>query len=242
MKGKLYVIGVGPGDPELLTLKAARILDEVGTIFVPKGREAGESLALSIASRAVNLQGKEIVETYFPMKKTAGAGRAKELDSRWNGTVEVVLDRLGRGIDAAFITIGDPTIYSTFFYLYEGLLAGNPSLKIEIIPGISSINAAASRAGVSLGLADERIAIIPANYAKDLGPLLAKFETVVLMKVYKVFAGIVEDLRRQGLLERAVYVSRAGMPDEMICRDLAALRPEDLDYFSLVIVRRQQPV
>jgi precorrin-2/cobalt-factor-2 C20-methyltransferase len=296
MSGKLFVIGVGPGDPELLTLKAVRILKEVPCIIVPKGKEEGSSLALTIVQKALSLDNKEIVEAYFPMKPTrvsespsptppikggattvhplpgvcprmtlsgvgegrglhptstsasASAGReggiydrgaTAELNRSWDATVEEVLNRLDRGIDAAFITIGDPGIYSTFFYLYDRLLERKPSLAIEIVPGVSSINAAAARAGVSLGLGNERIAILPANYLDSLEETLEKFDTVVLMKVSKVFDTVKDTLTRMNLASTAAYVVRAGMDDERVYKDIGQVREEDLNYFSLMIVRKR---
>ncbi|MCC6345593.1 MAG: precorrin-2 C(20)-methyltransferase [Nitrospirales bacterium] len=251
MTGKLFVIGVGPGDPELLTLKGARILREVPCICVPKGREEGSSLALSIVQKAVDLTGKEIIEAHFPMKKTAGnrqgaGGCAQEadlsdarvLDTKWNETVETVSAVLGRGTNMAFITIGDPTIYSTFFYLYDRLIELNPELPIEFIPGISSINAAAARVPLSLSLADEKIAVIPATYSTDLEQLLGSFDTLVLMKVYKVFDAVRKTLDKMQLAEKAVYVARAGMDDERVVTDIRKVTEDDLNYFSVVIVRK----
>lgn len=237
--GKLYVIGVGPGDPELLTLKAVRILREVSCICVPKGREEGSSLALSIAERAVSLAGKEIIEAHFPMKKTRSQENdVCKLDTKWHETVENVLSRLSKGIDVAFITIGDPSIYSTFFYLFDRLLELNPDLNIEMVPGVSSINAAASRAGISLGLADEKIAILPATYTDNLKEVLEKFDTVVLMKVHRVFESVIAILDSMGLSGNAIYVSRAGMEDEKIFREITDVGKDDLNYFSMVIVRK----
>ncbi|MCL5023667.1 MAG: precorrin-2 C(20)-methyltransferase [Nitrospirae bacterium] len=238
MTGTLYVVGVGPGDPELLTLKAARILREVSCICVPKGREEGSSLALSIAAEAVSLDGKEIIEAHFPMKKTRDAKHGTELDEKWGRTVETVLQRLNAGADVAFITIGDPTIYSTFFYLYDRLLEENPGLGIEIIPGVSSVNASAARAKVSLGLADEKIAVIPATYAEDLKGYLAAFDTLVLMKVHKVFGGVLKVLGEEGLTGNAIYIVKAGMSDEKIFRNIRDVKEGDLNYFSLMIVRK----
>ena len=239
MAGKLYVIGIGPGDPELLTLKAVRILKEVACIVVPKGREEGSSLALSIVQQALSLGNKEIVEAYFPMKKTMGTAETTDLDAKWSETVEAVLKRLDRGMDAAFITIGDPGIYSTFFYLYDRLRERRPSLTIEIVPGISSINAAAARAGISLGLGNERIAILPANYQDKLQQTLEQFDTVVLMKVNKVFDSVRDTLTRMNLAADAAYVVRAGMDDERVYKDIRNVREEDLSYFSLLIVRKR---
>jgi precorrin-2/cobalt-factor-2 C20-methyltransferase len=238
MTGKLYVIGVGPGDPELVTLKGARILRDVPCVCVPKGREEGRSLALSIVGRVVTMEGKDVIEAYFPMKKTARACHGQELDERWAKTVAAVLGRLRSGTDVAFITIGDPTIYSTFFYLYDRLVETAPELEIEIVPGVSSINAAASRAHIPLGLGDGKIAILPANYLDDLRTALQRFDTVVLMKVHKVFEEVKSVLSQLNLLDHATYISRAGMADERVSADLASVAREDLDYFSLVIVRK----
>ncbi len=249
--GKLYVIGVGPGDPELLTLKAARILKSVSVLCVPKGREEGTSLALSIVQGAVNLDGKEIVELHFPMQKTrsqTSEARNQEqeankdsidLEAKWQEAAESVLGRLEAGLDVAFITIGDPGIYSTFFYLSDRLLERNTRLEIEIIPGISSINAAAARAGMSLGLGNERMAVLPANYLDSLEETLEKFDTVVLMKVNKVFDTVKNVLARKNLTSRAVYVARAGMQDEKVFKDIRQVREADLNYFSLIIVRKR---
>jgi precorrin-2/cobalt-factor-2 C20-methyltransferase len=238
MLGTLYVIGVGPGDPELLTLKAVRILNEVPVICVPKGKEDGSSLALSIVSKALNLSGKDIIEAHFPMQKTKSSENECELDTKWHNTVENVLSRLNRGIDTAFITMGDPSIYSTFFYLYDRILELNPAVNIEIIPGVSSINAAASKAKLSLGLADEKIAILPATYADNLKETLEKFDTVVLMKVHKVFDKVSKILDEMNLVGNAIYISRAGMDDELIIRDIKKIKKENLNYFSMLIIRR----
>jgi precorrin-2/cobalt-factor-2 C20-methyltransferase len=238
MTGRLYVLGVGPGDPELMTLKAVRILRQVATVFVPKGREEGSSLALSIVQQTVDLSDKEIIEAYFPMRKTRGSVAQDDLDAQWQDTVKAVMERLNKGIDVAFITLGDPTIYSTFFYLHGRLLDLDPDISIEMVPGVSSITASAARSGTYLGIADDRVAVLPANYIGDLRDVLMQFETVVLMKVSKVFSNIVSTLKEVDLLDKAVYVARVGMEDEKIERDLRKVREEDLNYFSIVLIRK----
>jgi precorrin-2/cobalt-factor-2 C20-methyltransferase len=236
--GKLYVIGVGPGDPELLTIKGMGILNSLSCICVPKGREEGSSLALSIVKGIINLEGKEIIEAHFPMRKTRNAGTGEELDAKWDETVKTVSGRLTGGVDVAFITIGDPTIYSTFFYLYDRLLETNPGLDVEIVPGVSSINASAARAKLSLGLADEKIAVLPATYTENLREVLTDFDTVVLMKVHRVFDKVRIILDDMGLVTKAVCVSRAGMQDEKIFTDIREMKEEEMNYFSMVIVRK----
>jgi precorrin-2/cobalt-factor-2 C20-methyltransferase len=238
MTGKLYVIGVGPGDPELMTLKANRILREVDCLCIPKGREEGKSLALSIVREVIDLEGKELIEAYFPMRKTRLPSHGHELDSRWEGISAAILDRLRDGRHVAFVTIGDPTVYSTFFYLHERLLRRAPRLEIEIVPGVSSITASAARAGVPLGLGDGKIAILPANYLDDLHTTLKTFDTVVLMKVHNVFDEVKVVLSNLGLMEQALYVSRVGMPEERVFRSLLSVTRDALDYFSMVIVRK----
>ncbi|MBI4687297.1 MAG: precorrin-2 C(20)-methyltransferase [Nitrospirae bacterium] len=149
-----------------------------------------------------------------------------------------ILNKLKNGIDVAFLTIGDPTIYSTFFYVHERLIKASPCPKIVFIPGISSINASAGAAGVSLGLADEKIAILPATYIEDVKDTLREFDTVVLMKVHRVFDKIRSALRELALIDKSVYISRAGMEEEKIFKNLDDVRDEDLNYFSLVIIRK----
>ncbi len=269
MNGKLFVIGIGPGDPELLTLKAARILERVPTLCVPKGREEGASLALSIVRQAVNLEGTEIIEAHFPMRKTrrgaeawmAASTEGKTINQQsaisnppsamavadeglalaWNVVAEQIVSRLMQGTDVAFITLGDPTIYSTYFYLHDAILQRLPGLAVEFIPGISSVTAAAARAGISLGLGDEKISILPATYAGDISAVLAEFDTVVLMKVHSVFHVILPVLKKAKLEGNCVYIARAGMPDERIVFDIRTITPADLDYFSILIIRTRKP-
>ncbi len=238
MIGKLSVIGIGPGDPELLTLKSVRIIKESEVLCVPKGREEGSSLALSIVEKAVTLNGKEVIEAHFPMKKTRSQNADKDLDAKWNETVETVLAKLRTGTDVAFLTLGDPTIYSTFFYLHEKLLELQPDLTIEIIPGVSSINASAARANTYLGLGNDSIAVLPANYLNNLHATLGMFNTVVLMKVNKVLNEIVQVLSDLDLVEKAVCVSRVGMDDEKVIKDIREIKQEELNYFSMIIVRK----
>ncbi len=246
MSGRLSVIGIGPGDPELLTLKAVRVIKESPVICVPKGRAEGSSLALSIVEQAVSLDGKEVLEAHFPMMKTRdkrGSGKAgkngnKELDDKWSEAAEQILGRLSKGTDVAFLTLGDPSIYSTFFYLYDKLLEVMPELKIEIVPGISSINASASRLNMSLGLGNDKIAVLPANYMGNLKTILETFDTVVLMKVNKVFNEIMELLSGMDLVDNAKCISKVGMKDETIFENIRDIEQEELNYFSIVIIKK----
>jgi len=238
MIGNLYAIGVGPGDPELLTLKAVRIIKNVKVICAPKSKETSKSLALSIVSKIVDIEDKETKEILFPMKKTKFAAYETELEIQWLQNVDFIISRINAGMDVAFLIIGDPTLYSTFFYLYDKLLTVIPALNIEVIPGVSSINAAASRARIPLGLGDEGIAILPANYAIDIRDVLNKVDTVVLMKIYGVFDKIMNILSDMNLVDKAIYIARVGMDDELIINNLWNIREEQIDYLSIIIIRR----
>lgn len=231
----LYVIGIGPGDPELLTLKAVRLIRDVPVIFVPKGREDGRSLALSIVSKIIDLSNKRVVELHFPMVKTKDV--TDDIQNRWETLSDEVINNL-RESDAAFLTLGDPCFYSTFFYLSSRIKGSVPGLKIKIVPGISSINAGAAGAGISLGLADEKIAIIPANYFNLEEAVIKTFDTLVFMKVDKRFGDLKRFLSDHGLIEKATYVSRVGMEGERLIKDINTITSEDLDYFSILIVKR----
>lgn len=228
-RGKLYAVGIGPGDPELITLKAVRILREADVIAVPKGREDGESVARGIIESVVDMQAKRLLEIHFPMRK----GTQREALAK---AAQDVLGLLDQGDDVAFITLGDPTLYSTFFHLLDAIHQIEPGLKSEIIPGVSSIMASAAAASRSLALSGDKVAVIPATYVSDLDSVLDGFQTVILMKAHSVIEDIKSVLTRRGLMGSAVFVSRAGRKGEVI-KPLSEVVESDLNYFSTVIVR-----
>lgn len=232
MMGTLYALGIGPGDPELMTLKAARILRESPVICVPRGREDGQSVALDIVRGAVDISGKELMEIHFPMKKGSQRDALRP-------AAEDVLRTLNKGSDIAFPTLGDPVLYSTFFHLYDAMLSLSPGAKIEIVPGVSSINASAARAGVSLTLSGQRLAVLPATYIESMDSVLDEFETIVLMKVHSVLMKVKDALEKRGLLKGAIYVSRVGMGEDECVKPLSEVKEDEAHYFSTVIVRRE---
>ncbi len=228
-KGTLYAVGIGPGDPELLTLKAVRLIRDNDLILVPKGREDGESLALSIVRQAVDLGGKEVREIHFPMKK----GSVRDV---LKAEAEQLLSELAEGRDAVFITLGDPVLYSTFFHLMDAVSSIDKDVGVVLVPGVSSVMAAGAAAGQALALASDRVAILPATYRQGLRRALEEFDTVVLMKTHRVMDEVRGLLRDMGLMERAWYVARVGLSGEVV-KPLSELNDDELDYFSIVIVR-----
>ncbi|AJE02426.1 precorrin-2 C(20)-methyltransferase [Geobacter pickeringii] len=231
---KIYAIGVGPGDPELLTRKAERIIRQSPVICAPTGAADAASYALSIVEPFLDRGRQRIISQVFPMKKDQAG-----LDEFWEKAAAEVAEEVRQGRDVAFITIGDPFLYSTFLYLYRIFRERHPEIVIEIVPGISSINAAAAAAGMPLGMAHERIAILPTTYEDDeLRQTFARFDTVILMKVNRVFDRIYALLTELGLARSAVFVRRVGSGEEEVVYDLERLVGEKLDYLSLLIVRK----
>lgn len=232
--GKLYGIGVGPGDPELLTLKAVRVLKETAVIAIPKSKEESDSIALSIVKGAVDLSNKETLELMFPMTKDKEVLRKAREEA-----AAAICGRLKAGKDVACITLGDPMFYSTFSYLIPLLRERVPGVEIEIVPGISSVMASAAVTVTPLTEADERIAVIPATYEQEkLRDILREFDTVVLMKVNRVFDKVLGLLEELELKEKALFIERCGGENQRVVRDLDSLKGEKLDYLSMVIVKK----
>lgn len=240
MKGTFYVIGVGPGDPELLTLRAARTLEKCQVWLTPAAQKNGESTALAIASGAVSVAGKEILTHHFPMKKVhMGETPDPEVKEAWEQVVALITTELKAGRDVAMPTLGDPAVYSTGFYVCQTLLEQNPQAVVEIVPGISAIGATSAAAGMPLCLGDDQLAVIPAIFeSTKIREILIQFDAVVFMKVHKSMDRLVPLLEELDLLDKAVLVERTSMTDQRVRRDLKAAMGEKLHYFSTMIVRK----
>ena len=232
--GRLYGVGVGPGDPELMTLKARRILSRVPVIFTPQKDGKGRGYAGGIIGGIIKESEQKVIKLVFPMHKDA----AKLIDY-WQKAVENIWQHLSKGLDCAFVTEGDPFLYSTFIYVFEILKKNHPKVNIEVIPGVSSINAAAAGALLPLASGSQRIAILPATYEdKIIREVLQGFDTVVFLKIHSVFDRVLDILRELNLVDKCLYVRRVTTKDEEIITNITKLQGEKLDYFSLLIVRR----
>jgi precorrin-2/cobalt-factor-2 C20-methyltransferase len=241
MKGTLYIVGVGPGDPELLTLKAARILEKCQIWLSPAASRNGASTALTIARGSVDLTGKEIMVRHFPMKKIRmRQAPDPEVQQAWEQAASWINSRLEAGHDVAFPTLGDPAMYCTGFYVYDTLLKLNPAAAIRVIPGISAIGATAAAAKTSLCLGDDKVVVIPAVFEDEkIREMLVQFEAVVFMKVHKAMSRLVPLLEGLDLLDNAVLVERTSMEDQQVHTDLKAIMDRKLPYFSTLIVRNK---
>jgi len=229
---RIYAIGVGPGDPELVTRKAERILRRADVILAPVARPGETSVALETVREFLDAERQEIVIHQFPMTADASL-----LVPAWEAAVSMMAAQVAHGRSVAFITIGDPMLYSTFIYLLRILRSSHPEINVEIVPGISSINTAAAIAGVPLAESEERIAIIPATAGiEKIIEAVAKYETVVLLKVKPVYADLLELLRQMHRAEHCVLVERAGSARQKILRGVDAMAAHSPDYLSLMII------
>jgi precorrin-2/cobalt-factor-2 C20-methyltransferase len=233
---KLYGVGVGPGAPDLITLRALGILRSVDVLALPRANDWGESVAWSIVAPALAESAAERLLLTFPMVKDP---------ARMRPAVDKAMDAIGERLQAgravAFVTEGDPSLYSTFIYVAAEARRRWPAIEIEVVPAVSSPLAVAAVTGVPLADGQERIAIVPASYGvADLDALIAMFDTIVLMKIGPEMPAIVAALERAGLVDRAVYVSRATMKEQRIVRDLRTVGAERGDCFAMVVVAKKE--
>ncbi len=226
-QGKLYGIGVGPGDTDLLTIKAAKILKNIDVICSPRSAESKPSLALSIVQPILNERDDEykILDPLFPMIEDKLA-----LKTYWDNAAEIITDKLVQGKDVAFITLGDPTIYSTFSYVAERLIAG--SFEIEVIPGITSFTGCAAAAGISLAEKDEIVVIVP-KVDDRLGRILEYGDTFVIMKTSRHSEILEEVIRRDKRDKSIISVQNCSMKDENVFEGFS----KDKKYLSTTIVK-----
>jgi precorrin-2/cobalt-factor-2 C20-methyltransferase len=232
--GTLFGIGVGPGDPEWITVKGARVLGECRTVFVPRSSDAAESVALDIARRY--LRSDAVVrEITFPMTTDELV-----LRESWEAAAREVLGPLESGEDCCFLTLGDTLLYSTYIFLLDSLRRLRPELNVVTVPGITAFSAAAALTNTPVGRKKQLVTIVPAS--DDLGQLEAALDrggTVILMKIGRRLQAVLDVLESRGLLERAVFVAHAGMPNQQIETNVGRLRgaPEHVGYLSLMIIQ-----
>ena len=230
MKGKLYGIGVGPGDPELLTLKAKRILEEADVIAVPVKEEGEKSTALEIIRPVVSLQKKALMEVVFRMAKDKEERKRCREDAG-----KQLTEVLDQGKNVAMITLGDVAVYST--YMYVNQYAAERGYETEIIPGIPSFCSGAAAAGLPLMEGNESLVIVPSVKAgKALEDAISGFDNVVVMKAGSSIERIGELLDQYNRPRScATVLSCVGMKDEYI----GPLDPgREYSYVTTVMIKR----
>ncbi len=231
-KGVFYGVGVGPGDPELMTVKAVRTLERCRVIAAPK-TVSGETLALDIARQALPGEvwvEKEILPLFFTMDRDQEKQHTAHLKA-----AEEIERYLAAGEDVAMLNLGDVSIYATYSYLME--ILGAKGYQTVMIPGVPSFCAVAAKLGVSLTQGNEPLHIIPARNAATEEALDLP-GTKVLMKSGKRLSQTVEALREKGMLGQAAMVQNCGLPGETVYTDLDCL-PDTAGYFATIVVREK---
>ncbi len=229
--GTFYGIGVGPGDPELLTVKAINALKKIDVLIAPKTEKKSDSVALSIAEPYLK-PSIEIIFQTFPMVKDF----AEETEI-FEANKEEILKILRAGKNVGFATLGDPMFYSTYIYVFR--LLEKCGVKIVTIPGVPAFLAIAAQIGRPLAYGNDILTIIPATAElAAINNFLDKADATVLMKVYKNFPEVVDALDARGMIDDAVLVSRCGLDDEKIIKDIAAHKHEHLNYLSTILTRK----
>lgn len=222
--GKLWGVGVGPGDPELLTVKAVRVLREADVVIVPDA-SSGDKVALNIAKDYLKDKQIQFVKTPMVRDKTV-------MDAAHEAAADTICALLDEGKQVAFLTLGDPAIYSTYMYIHQKVL--RRGYAVEVVPGIPSFCAAAARLNQSLCLGREPLIIIPASH--DQNDLMDLPGNKVFMKAGRSILELQQALAEKGQLEGASMVENCSMENEHVYPHFADLK-EPSGYFSLVIVK-----
>ncbi|NJK67959.1 MAG: precorrin-2 C(20)-methyltransferase [Microcoleus sp. SU_5_3] len=227
--GKLYGLGIGPGDPELITLKAYRILRSVSVIAYP-AMENGKVLARAIVADYLRPEQIEI-----PMPLPFSPTRSSQ--PYYDIAAEKIAAHLTEGRDVAVLCEGEPFLYGTFMYLFNRL---SGKFTTEVVPGISSTMASAAALGVPLTYRNDVLSIMPATLdAEILRDRLAVADAAVIIKLGRHFAKVRDVLMELGQFDRALYIERATMPNQRI-RAIVDVEPAEVPYWALIMIPSQQ--
>jgi len=230
--GKLFGVGVGPGDPELITIKAVRVIKEADIIFTAASTKNTYSLAVEIASPYIAASA-QIIKLSFPMTKDVN-----EVEAAWMYNAKQIATVLKQGKNAVFLTLGDPTTYSTFGYILKKMGCIMPEADIETIPGITSFHAASARLNRILVEGEESLLVTSGAYGGDRIRHINGVENVAIVKAYKNIQDINKALKETGLNKKSVAVSKCGRKNEQIIEDLDELEKRAPDYWTLILASK----
>lgn len=237
---ELIGIGVGPGDPDLLTVKAVNAIKNSDVIMCPAAKEDRPSIALSIVSTLIDKsKNQEIIKLIFPMTKDKAI-----LESTWKKNSKIMAEKVLTGKNVVYLTVGDPFLYSTWIYMHKEISENYPAVKISVIPGIVSMFTFASKVGVSIAEGAEKVSIIPSCYDLSTVKEIAKnSETMVFLKDGRYFDQVIELLKEAGFPDNSIFAIGQDLGTEHeIIRKLTLGQVNDgtltSKYFSILVVKR----
>ncbi len=223
--GRLFGVGLGPGDPELVTLKAARLIAAAKVVAYP-ALAGAHSFARSIADQLIPSDAKEIVID-VPM-----ATEREPAQAAYDKGAAAIAAELSAGLDVVAMCEGDPFFYGSFMYLYARLA---DRFDVEVVPGVTSVSACAARAGMALVARNERLTVLPGPLpAAELRARIDGAQSVAIMKVGRHLAKVRGVIDKLGLMARATYVEHASLKDELVCP--LAEAPRIAPYFSMILL------
>jgi precorrin-2/cobalt-factor-2 C20-methyltransferase len=229
--GIFYAVGVGPGEPELLTLKAVRLLSESRYLYVPFSRMTTQTWVCDAVQQYAR-QDAVVSDVSFSLGQDSD-----ERKRHWSATAAQIIEQLKNGEDVVFVTLGDPLLYSTAIYLIRALREQWQDVSIDVVPGVSAYSHCAALTGFSLGEGTKPVTIIPTITAMaDLQSAIERGGTLALMKIGRHLQDIIDLLDDNNLLDQAVFVARAGLPDQRVEPDLRVLRGADAAAGNLAII------
>jgi precorrin-2/cobalt-factor-2 C20-methyltransferase len=236
----LIGIGVGPGDPDLLTVKAVKAIQNADIIMCPASKEDRPSIAFSVVSSLIDKsKNQEIVKLIFPMTKDKDV-----LEATWKKNAKIMAEKVLSGKNIVYLTVGDPYLYSTWIYMYKDLKENYPDMEISVIPGIVSMFTFASKVGISIAEGAEKVAIIPSCYDLTSVKEIAKHsETMVFLKDGRYFDKVIDVLKESGFPDDSIFAIGQDLgTDHEIIRKMTLGEVNDKSlttkYFSILVVKR----
>jgi precorrin-2/cobalt-factor-2 C20-methyltransferase len=230
--GTLYGIGVGPGDPDLITMKAVKILKKVDVIFAAASSKNQHSQAVNIAKSYIP-ETTEIAMLPFPMTQDKSVAQ-----KAWDEHARNIIALLEQGQDAAFVTLGDSMIYATYGYILQSVQRLAPHLNIVSIPGVTSFQAAAARLNRTLVEGEESLLLLSGvNGGDRLRRFAGKAENVAILKAYRKVKDIVSALDETRMMENSIAITSCGLSDEEIIEDIRTLEKRTPAYWTLILAK-----
>ena len=240
LMSQLTGIGVGPGDPDLLTVKAVKAIQNADTIMCPASKEDRPSIALSVVDSLIDKsKNQEIVKLIFPMTKDKDI-----LEAHWKENSKIMAEKVLSGKNVVYLTVGDPYLYSTWIYMHREISQNHPEMKINVIPGIVSMFTFASKVGVSIAEGAEKVSIIPSCYDLSSVKEIAKnSEVLVFLKDGRYFDQVIELVRESGFPDDSIFAIGQDLgTDKEIIRKLRLGDVNDdtltTKYFSILVIKR----